>query len=329
VLSLFRTNQIYSSPLLFLYALAFQVPLLLLPAAPPVAIADAGILGEVLLGLFAAPKWLNLLVAALLVCVQAVLANVVADRYRLSRTPSQFPGFFLITCWAMVPSFHWLSPTQLGNILLLLGLMSIGRIYKRNEPAVALFNAGAWLALAALTVPSYLVMVVAVVAGVGILRTPSPTNLLRVLVGTFVVFFLVGTYYYFRGWYPELVATQTNSLGLLQLGQEAPAELYGLGIIGLLIVINLFSYGPATQLLNIEGKKNVNILYWVLLVAPLVVLLGGPTLASDAQVALYPLGMLLGLMMGRQSSRRAEFYHFLLGVTAILLMVYRWWAMGG
>jgi hypothetical protein len=155
---------------------------------------------------------------------------------------------------------------------LLLALMSIGRIYKRNEPAVALFNAGAWLALAALTVPSYLVMVVAVVAGVGILRTPSPTNLLRVLVGTFVVFFLVGTYYYFRGWYPELVATQTNSLGLLQLGH---------------------------------------------------------TLASDAQVALYPLGMLLGLMMIRQSSRRAEFYHFLLGVTAILLMVYRWWAMGG
>lgn len=329
MLSFFRTNQIYASLLLFLYALTLQLPLILLPAAPPPVTEPVGILGKMLLDYFSGPGWLNLLAAAMLTGTQAVLANVIADRYRLSRIPSQFPGFFLISCWAVVPDFHWLNPGQLGNVFLLFSLMSIGRIYKHNEPAVALFNAGAWLALAALAAPSFLLFGFAVVAGVGILRTPSPTNLLRVASGTFIIFFLVGTFFYFRGSFPQFTEAQFGGLELVQFTAADRADLIGLGVLGFLIFLNLLSHGPATQLLNIEGKKNVNILFWVLLVAPLTLVFGGSAGAAGGQAVVVPLGVLLGLQMLRQSNRRAEFYHFLLVVGAVLLMVYRWWLPAG
>jgi hypothetical protein len=87
--------------------------------------------------------------------------------------------------------------------------------------------------------------------------------------------------------------------------------------LGLLVLLTVAAYGGTVRLLNIEGKKNVTILLWMLLFG----LLSAPFSAAAGlaylQVVTVPLGILVGLRFSQISPGKAEFYHLLL-VTAAL-----------
>ncbi|MEM9526676.1 MAG: hypothetical protein AAGA31_08720, partial [Bacteroidota bacterium] len=192
MLSIFRTNEAYAGLLLFFYALLLQLPYFFIgaPFAPPST--PDGLLGQWLMTWAGERTWLTLFLPVLLIFLQGLQANTLVSRHRLSRTITQFPGLFLVIIWGIVPAFRWLHPIQVANVFLLFGLLSLGRVYKKEEPAVALFNAGAWLALASFFSPRYLLFLPAFLVTIGILRRPDIKSILRVLIGMFLLYFLVG-----------------------------------------------------------------------------------------------------------------------------------------
>ncbi|MEO0732866.1 MAG: hypothetical protein AAFZ52_08530 [Bacteroidota bacterium] len=317
MLSLFRTNQAYAGLFLLVYALLLQLPMLLGGAPAPPA-ATGGYLGEWVQSWVTERSFWALLLPVVLVFIQGLQANVLVTRHRMSRTITQFPGLFLILVWALVPTFCWFHPVQLANVALLFGLLSLGRLYKRDEAAVPLFNAGAWLGLSSLFYAQYLLFLPAFLIGVGVLRRPDVRSLVQLTTGLLLLYFLTGSWLYFRGELPVFLEAQFGGFTLVQGQPWGITDGVGLGVLGLLLLLLLVGSGWLVRLLNIEGSKEVTIQYWLLLLAPIVVLLAGPVDVAVAQTVTVPLGILLGLAFILFSPRRATLFHFLLLVVALL-----------
>ncbi|NJB87268.1 hypothetical protein GGR26_003048 [Lewinella marina] len=319
MLSLFRTNQSFASLLLFGYALLLQLPVLLL-GTPPV-VEEGTYFSELITRLVAGNFWLTALLPPLLLALAGIVANNISDRFRFSRTTTQFPGLVLVLLWGVVPAFHAFTPAALGHTFLLLAMGGIGSTYKGRSPEVGRFNAGWWLGLAALLQPTYLLFLPAFIVGISILGTANLRTIFQLLVGTFIAFFLGGTVAYLSGGWPAFANGELAGFGFGNFAPASRYDLIGLGILALGLLVALLSGTGSRALLSIEGAKNNAFAFWVLLFSPLVGLLGGVVDAADAQAVLPPLGILLGLWLARRPEARAEFFHLLVFAAALTLTV--------
>lgn len=317
MLSFFRTNQASAGLLLFFYALLLQLPILFGWVAVPALPSTGSLASYWLLEWADRHFYLATLLPVLLVTGQGIVANTLVTRHRMSRKVTQFPGLFIILCWALVPAFRALHPTQVAGFFLLLGLLSMGRIYKKEEPAVPLFNTGAWLGLAVLFAPAYLFVLPAFIIGIGILRRPDFRSMLQFLAGPLVVFFLFFSGTYFYGLSGDALSRQFSDFGLLPPPTFEPLQLTGLVVLALLLLYAIGSYGNLVRLLNIEGKKNGNLLIWVLLFLALSILASGAAGIPYYQVITVPVGLLIGLRFILFPEARAEFYHLVLFTVAM------------
>lgn len=277
-----------------------------------------GVIGALITNWFSDHHHLAVLASVVLVGLQGMQMNTWAVRHRLSRTVTQFPGLFLVLVSALVYSFHGLNAFHFANVFLLFSLLSIGRLYNRREPAVALFNAGAWLGIAALFRPEYLFFLPALVAGVGILRRIELRTILQILTGIGLVFFFLFVASYTQGILGNTVAQQFSSFGWPELSIAELPDLIGLAIIGLLIIGVILGYQNITMMLNIEGSKNTGLLSWTLLYSIFVVAVSGNIDVVNAQVLVIPLGGLLGLRLVNLPTSMAEVVHMLLFFAAFI-----------
>lgn len=322
MLSLFRTNLSFAGFLLFGYALLLQLPALLLGPPPPPPDA-ATHYGDLLTGWAAGQPFLSALLPAVLLAVAGMLANGLCARNRFAQTTTQFPGLLLILVWGLVPSFHAFSAMQFGHLLLLLATGALGSTYKSQNAPVARFNAGWWLGVASLLVPAYLFFLLPFIVGVSILGTINLRTVSQLLTGCLLAYFLGGTAAFVGGAWTAFLTGQLTGFGLSAFAGLTVYDGVGLAALLLCIFVVLMAAAGPRTLLSIEGSKNNAFVYWILLFTPLVALTMEVTSAAAAQVAVPPLGILLGLWLARQPDRRAEFYHLLAFALAILLLFLR------
>lgn len=321
MLSLFRTNQAYAGLLLFVYALVLWLPVFFIPDTGMENAADEGILGKWVVEALAGSRILSVLATVILVGIQGIQLNTWAARHHVSRSVTQFPGLFLVLVSALVFSFHGFSSFQVANVFLLFFLLSLGRLYKREEPAVALFNAGAWLGVASLFRPEYLLFLPAGVAAISILRRLELRSLLQLLTGVGMVYFFTVVAGYVFAAPPGTLARHFSGLGFPELMQAGTKDLLGLGLLGLLILAMVLSFGRVNTMLNIEGSKNVSVLAWLLLCSMLVVAVAAQVSVVNAQVVVVPLGGLLGLRLVTLPNARAEAIHVVLVAAALIPLI--------
>ncbi|MEM6772533.1 MAG: hypothetical protein AAF597_18290, partial [Bacteroidota bacterium] len=224
----------------------------------------------------------------------------------------------LVLVSALVYSCHGFNAFQVANVFLLFGMLSLGRLYKREEPAVALFNAGAWLGLASLFRPEYGLFLLAFFTGLSILRRVELRSVLQILTGGGLIYFFLIVFSYFKGNLGAVLSEQFSAFGWPTLLPTSVPNKIGLGVIGLVIIGVLLGYRSITTMLNIEGSKNTSLLAWTMLYAILVIAFSGEITPLSVQAATVPLGGLLGLGLVTIKPSRAEVVHLLLVVAAVL-----------
>lgn len=286
-----------------------------------------GVAGQLLTGWIGERRWLVLLLPVVLVTLQGIIANVLVTRHRLSRKVTQFPGLFIILCWALVPAFRELQALHFANLFLMFGLLSLARVYKKDEAAVALFNVGAWLGVASLFVPLYLCLLPALIIGMGMLRRPDTRSILQMLVGVGVMYFLAFTLVFLFGNWAGAIGRHFSGFALPSFSGVDPQWLPGLIALAMLLLFIISSYGRVVQLLNIEGKKNAGIVSWLLFFGVLSSLLSSTAWLPFLQVLVCPLGLLVGLRFILLPSGRAEFLHLILFAAAMMPLL--WTTFGG
>lgn len=325
MLSFFRSNQAQAGLLLLVYAFLLQLPALLGGAVAPVVVEDSGgYFGNWMMALVGGNHWLGLLIPVILIFVLGIQANLLATRHRLSRAVTQFPGLFIVLIWGLVPTFRWLHPVQVANIFLLFGLISVGRLYQKDEPAIPLFNAGAWLGLAFLFQSDYLLFGLAFLAAITVLRKPEFRRFLQFLTGFAAVCFFATVWAYFNGIAPAFWATQWNGLGFISLSPLPMFDAIPLALLALILLFLSLFFGSITRLLNMEGKKGVTVIYWFLLCTIPTVLLGGPLAVPALALFIIPIGILFGLAIIDVDSARAEVLHLFLFVAALASGMASW-----
>ena len=323
MLTLFRSNQAYAGILLFGYALLLQLPFFVWGGGAQVPGEVEG----------AASKWIFewfgearggarlaiLIIPILLVGIQGILASGLSADHRMARRVTQFPGVGVVLAWALVPAAHLVNPFGFANLFFLLAIGANMSVYQRQETGVAQFNVGAWLGLAVLFVPNYLLFLPAFWMGTSILRTLNLRVILQTLTGLMLVLFLAGTYAYLREDFGEFWALQWRGFGLIRL-LEAD-DWHSAIPLGGLVLLCLLTNGLVKSLLNIEGSKNVQFTAWLLLFSAVVAGFGGPASTLDLQLLQVPVGMLFGLWLVRLDDGRAEVVHLLVLAAALGLSV--------
>lgn len=300
------------------------MPLLIFPAAPVAEEMGSGVLGEGLRTLVGDSRQRSVLLSVVLVGVQGIQINTWATRHRLSRSVTQFPGLFVVLVSALVYCFHDFSTFQAANVFLLFALLALGHLYRQREPAVSLFNAGAWMGVASLFRPEYLLFMPAALAAVSILRRLEVRAVLQLLTGTGLIYFFLLVWGYVTGQVGGLWHEQFNGFGLPTFGVLAVPDRIGLAVVGLLLIGVILSFGRINLMLNIEGSKNADVLAWLLLCSLPVVLVCNSIEVVNAQVLVVPLGGLLGLGMAGAAPSRAEAVHLVLFAVALVPLFIGW-----
>ncbi len=320
MLSLFRTNQSFASLMLFGYALLLQVPVFLYGGGVTED-EDIGFHGQWLRGLVADSWLLSLILPPLLVATAGIIANNLCDRYRISRTVTQFPGLFIVVVWGLVPAFHYFDPQQLNLVFLLLSIGALGSTYKSITPALARFNAGFWLGLSALLEPTYLLLIPGFFLGISIFRTADLRSMSQLLGGALVVYFLAMVNAYLQGNLEAFYITDLRVFGIWSPENASVYNLLGIALLLVLVLVVLLTGAASRVLLSIEGGKNLSFVYWVLLFSLPVAFLGEELQVVDAEILVAPLGLLLGLWFVDRSDRKAEVFHLLLFAGVLTLTV--------
>jgi len=316
VLSFFRTNQLLASSLLLIYGLvlhlaAFYVPDTWQPAG-------YGVLGDWTYR-WIDPKSIGAhILVVILLFIQGTTLNVIDFSNKLSRDFTLFPGVFLVLLASMAPSFLHLAPHHFANCFLLFSLAEVMKVYRKTRVADHLFNAGFYIGIASLWVPSYWVFLLFLFFGLNVLRSFSVRERLVVSSGFLVVWFLMGTVYFLMDRLPEFMDHQIwSGFVFWDVGALSFFSWFHLGILGLILFMALFRYNQIMQKRIMQAQKKIDLFYWVLLFGGISVLVQPSASETHALVIIPALGILTGMQFAKMERRTAELMHFFLFMVAL------------
>lgn len=327
MLRIFRTNQLFTSVLLLFYAAALRLVVFWAPFnwAP----TGQGWLGQVFYEWIHWQSPVAQVIAIFLLMVQAFLINFIVHENRLSNENTLLPGVFYVLLSCVFPDFLYLSPVLIGNTFFLFGLSEVMKVYKRNKCADHIFNAGIWVGIASLFYFPFIFMDIVIVAALVIQRAPKMREIILTLLGTFLVFWLVGVGFFLSDNLPYFLSVQFSDnfqfLGFLQSSFSAEVWVK-MGLFFLLILWSILSAGSYFSKKNMEAQKKITILYWVL---------GGGFIAGlfqhaitlDYFLMLVPaLGIFTGFSFEKMKASVAEAIHFILFVSVIIMQLAIWLA---
>ncbi|MEZ4983662.1 MAG: hypothetical protein R2795_01275 [Saprospiraceae bacterium] len=326
MLGIFRTNQLALGILLVLYALlvravGFWYPVEMLEVTG--GVGDAWTIA-----LLKAYPVLNDYLGIVLVFFVGIVANGIVFSHRLAVQVTLFPGVFVILASSLLPDFLSYSPYMVANLFVLLSLRAILQIYRSVSAADVIFNAGFWIGMAALWVPSFLL----ILPFAGITLTQLKSGRYRdqfiLWIGAFFVLYMVwlGHYWYdSQAVFWDLEFKQAFALphwvdwgGLPWVRAVAMALLVG---------VVLFNNGQYLAKTKMETQIKVGLLYWWLLGGLFVVLADMPWSVSHWLAVAPVTGMLLSLGFAKAKPASAEAWHFLMLVLLFFLHLAPLWKL--
>ncbi|TVQ42409.1 MAG: hypothetical protein EA362_13245 [Saprospirales bacterium] len=266
MLQIFRVNQLLNSLLLFPYALLLNHRMFF---AEPVATSgiNIGILSNWLETMNLNYPISSAFLFVLLIFIQAILINRMSIIFRMGNEIALFPGLIFILLTSFFPAFQILSGLIIGQFFLILALYNLFDIYNRHKDNGYLFNCALWLALASLIYFPFIIFIPVMIIGGFVLKSLRMVDFLLMINGFIVPYFLTGTYFYLKG---DLVGFISSYLKP-EFGLQFPIFpltvelLIPLMLIVASILIVLLNFQYYTSRKGLRAKKNIDIIYWLLL----------------------------------------------------------------
>ena len=148
----------------------------------------------------------SLLLAAVLVFVQALWLNQLVNKYNLLGRPTFLPALMYITVSALLVPFLLLSPPLICNFLILWMMDKIFCLYKDEHAKTTAFDLGMIVGCGTLIYFPYIYMFLAVWVALIIFRAFNWREWVGVLIGFATVFLFLAVYYYWNDNIDQFVA---------------------------------------------------------------------------------------------------------------------------
>ena len=142
--------------------------------------------------------FLNVLVAALLVLVQAVIFNIVVNNHGLLSKPSYLPALLYVTGTSLFMPFLILSPALICNFLLIWLMDKFMKIGKSPNAIMIMFDTGMIIGLGTLIYFPFIVMLLMIWLTLLLYRSFNWREWLSGLAGFITIFLFLGVFYYWN-----------------------------------------------------------------------------------------------------------------------------------
>jgi len=316
VLALFRTNQVAFSILLLIYASILRISYFL--GNSPIDIANDGVLASLVKNYIGDGTIGTGIFTLLVVFVQALLVNNLANKYRLFKEITLFPGLFYILLVSCIQDFLPLSAVLLGNTFLILALTNLLSIFKNAKCADAIFNVGFWIGVSALFYHAFVLFLLLGLLGIIVLRSFKVKEAFMLISGYLLPFIFVSVYYFWQdGFQAYWQAHFFDQFNLLDLPPSRGWNTYYKFIIlGLLIVMGLFN--PYTFEKSYKIRNYMNIFYTTLIISGFTFLFQENIQLNHFLIIATPLSILLAACFLAMSKTTAEFIHLFLFIAIML-----------
>ncbi|WP_235295313.1 hypothetical protein [Portibacter lacus] len=265
-------------------------------------------------------------VACILVFLIANFINRHIIQNRISKFLTLLPGLFFVLITSGMPGGLMCSPAMFSAFFLVLALISINKIYKVDNAAIYIFNAGFYIAIASIFYSASISFWAFGVISMLILRSFKISELFILTSGVFVPLFLLGSYYY---WHGELILIQSYfqfDKGILAVFQSLNLQsiLY-LAVIGITILYAIVRYNTFTMKIAIQVQKKVDIIYWFMMFSLIMMFFINGVSITHLVILSVPFAMFIGLSYEKmKSSMIAEVLHIGI-IVAILLAQFNGW----
>ncbi|WP_432714273.1 DUF6427 family protein [Pedobacter sp.] len=143
----------------------------------------------------------NIVVAAILVFIQALVFNRVVNNHALLSKPGYLPALLYITGTSLFMPFLVLSPTLVCNFLLIWMMDKMLKIGKSPSAIMLMFDIGMIISLGTLIYFPFIVMLLMLWLSLLLYRSFNWREWLAGLIGFSMVFFFLAVFYY---WHDEL-----------------------------------------------------------------------------------------------------------------------------
>lgn len=326
MLQLFKNNQLFTAIGVFIYSLPLFVSSWLWPSTPADwNIEAAGALIRPVYPLLQNQLWLAQVLLYLLVLGLAMGLNAFVNNYRLGRRPTYIPAICFLLAAAAFPKTLTLSPTMIANLPLLIVLNNIYRAYERKSSILEIFNAGFWLSVAILIYTPAIWYLVFLFFAWNQLRSHNPKELLIILIGLLIPFFLMGTVQFigeslYAWWQSDLLAPWGGMQLVFELRLDILLPLSWWLVVLLWSLVNFQTLKVKT---TIREQKYLNVIFGAFIVSLLTVI--GVAELGQMQMALLtmPLAVILALnLQSLKNKSMSELIHLFLYLAVLFAQFY-------
>ncbi|HNL06859.1 MAG TPA: hypothetical protein PKH93_04740 [Chitinophagales bacterium] len=320
MIQLFKSSQ--AVVLLFLAVYTFLLHFYLLLTPPQLHLQTAAPIGQlidwVIKSIPASPPYILPIVYTALVYVQALLLNLVLNRYRILGEYNYLAALCFVLLCAWIGDDLYYSPPFFANFFMLLALDKV------NESADEIgllhsFDAGFLVGLASLCYLPTAVLLLFVVISLNINRFFNWRELLLVFAGAVIVYFLTFVGYFFVDELPALLSHFTHIVNAVT---QTPVSIWAniSKVLGFALVfgISIVFFQRQYYRSIVRVRNGLTILVYLLAISILSFLFMSRLSFAPVVVLLLPLTGLLAYSFSEIKTQRiAELLHILLLVIAI------------
>lgn len=265
--ALFRNNQVSTALLLAVYIAVLHLPAILGWIKPPgdVASGPALLFRDTFGWALADPLWSSTC-AAVLVFIQALLVNSLADTFRMMNDRNWVPGAMYALTASCLPDFLFLSPALVGITFIPLALRRMFSVYKQSSAFAAVFDSALWLTVGSIFHPPVAWLLPVCFFSFFTLRVFNLREQIVFFTGVFSPFFIALTFYF---WFDAVGAFLSGQFGqglridLYSLPNDIPGMLKS-GLLLVLLFIVLLGFNVYYFKKLIQVQKYISVLYWCL-----------------------------------------------------------------
>jgi len=142
--------------------------------------------------------FLNVLVAALVVLVQAIIFNIVVNNHGLLSKPGYLPALLYVTGTSLFMPFLILSPALICNFLLIWLMDKFMKIGKSPNAIMIMFDTGMIIGLGTLIYFPFIVMLLMIWLTLLLYRSFNWREWFSGLAGFLTIFLFLGVFYYWN-----------------------------------------------------------------------------------------------------------------------------------
>lgn len=310
MLSLFRQNLFINSLLLLPYTILVRIHSLIYPQAYQSSELEGWFNCSMFQWLETSPR-IEAILAIIVIFLQAVSLNYILNKNRLALRPNLFPGVFYILLVSISREYLSLNPILLGNIFIIIMIINLFKTYRVSQCSGPIFNIGFFIAVASSFYFPYIAYLIPCAIGLLMLRAFRLKERFLYVLGAVSFLYLLFASFYFFDLYPQFYTAYFKAnLPLPEFDPHVISDYIPIILFAIGILASVLNYYNIRKKKSIQSQKKIDILFWLLIWSPLMLIFWNEITVLSLLILAIPLSILVGMLVYRMKNQiLAELLH--------------------